>query len=166
MTPTPVNAGLMRADFVSCILCPQELWRSVAAGKASRAGHMYSSAQMGSRRVVSPAGAKPSPNPLSPAVVGGDLVFVSGQTAGQAGGIEAQTRAVLEAVRAILEAAGSDLAHVLRCGVYLKQASDFAVMNTVYREFFPVAPPARATIICELVDPAVLVEIDCVAIPR
>ncbi len=116
-----------------------------------------------SRRVVVPAGVKPSASPLSAAVVSGDLVFVSGQTAPHLNGVEAQTRKVLENLGTVLRAAGSDYARVLRCGVYLKSVGDVATMNAVYREFFPSDQPARSTIICEMVDPAILVEIDCVA---
>lgn len=116
-----------------------------------------------SRRVVVPAGVEPSTSPLSAAVASRGLVFVSGQTAAGVLGIEAQTRGVLEKLGVVLKAAGSDYAHVLRCGVYLKDASDFSAMNAVYREFFATEQPARATVICALVDPAILVEIDCVA---
>ena len=116
-----------------------------------------------SRTVVTPAGVAPNPNPLSPAIVVGDLVFVSGQTAREGDGVEAQTRAVLEKLGAILKAAGSDYAKVARCGVYLKDVGDFQKMNAVYREFFPADPPARSTIGAPLAHPDVLVEIDCVA---
>ena len=116
-----------------------------------------------SRKVVTPAGVAPSPNPYSPGIVVGDLVFVSGQTAREGAGVEAQTRAVLEKLGAILKAAGSDYAKVARCGVYLKDVGDFQKMNAVYREFFPNDPPARSTIGAPLAHPDILVEIDCVA---
>ena len=115
------------------------------------------------RRVIVPVGMAPSPNPLSAGIVSGKLLFVSGQTAATVEGIEKQTRAVLERVGAVLEAAGTDHAHVLRCNIYLKDISDFAKMNGVYREFFPSEPPARSTISCVLADPRILVEIDAVA---
>ncbi|HUG06146.1 MAG: RidA family protein [Chloroflexota bacterium] len=115
------------------------------------------------RKVISPSGMTPSPSPLSAGIVSGNLLFVSGQTAATVEGIEAQTRAVLQRVGAVLEAAGTDHAHVLRCNVYLKDISDFARMNAVYREFFPSDPPARSTISCALADPRILVEIDAVA---
>ncbi len=116
-----------------------------------------------SRKVVTPAGVAPNPNPVSPAIVVGDLVFVSGQTARDQQGVEAQTRAVLEKLGAILRAAGSDYTKVARCGVYLKDVGDFQKMNAVYREFFPTEFPARSTIGAPLAHPDVLVEIDCVA---
>jgi reactive intermediate/imine deaminase len=115
------------------------------------------------RKVIVPAGVTPSPNPLSAGIVSGNLLFVSGQTAANVDGIEAQTRAVLQRMGAVLAAAGTDHAHVLRCKIYLKDMSDFAKMNAVYREFFPSEPPARSTIGCVLADPRILVEIDAIA---
>ena len=116
-----------------------------------------------SRKVVTPAGMAANPNPISPAVVVGDFVFVSGQTARDQQGVERQTRAVLEKLGAILRAAGSDYGNVARCGVYLKDVADFQKMNAVYREFFPTDYPARSTIGAPLAHPDILVEIDCVA---
>lgn len=113
--------------------------------------------------VIVPDGAVPSANPLSAGVAVGQLLFVSGQTAADKSGVEAQTRAVLEKLGAVLRAAGTDFAHVARCGVYLKDAGTFGEMNAVYREYFRHDPPARSTIICQLANADVLVEIDCVA---
>lgn len=115
-----------------------------------------------SRKVIN-SSSSPSSNPLSPAVVVGELVFVSGQTAPEANGVEAQTRAVLEKVGSVLRAAGSDYAKVARCGVYLRDIADFPKMNAIYREFFPTDFPARSTIGCPLAHPDILVEVDCVA---
>jgi 2-iminobutanoate/2-iminopropanoate deaminase len=114
-------------------------------------------------QVIVPHGAIPSPNPLSAGVAVGRLLFVSGQTAADKSGVEAQTREVLEKLGAVLRAAGSDFAHVARCGVYLKDAGSFGEMNAVYREYFPRDSPARSTIICTLANADVLIEIDCVA---
>ena len=115
------------------------------------------------RAILTPEGAGPSKSPLSPGVRWGDLVFVSGQTAAEATGVEAQTRAVLEKIGAILRVGGTDYAHVLRCGVYLSDIRLFDAMNAVYREFFKDGPPARSTIECKMANAALLVEIDCVA---
>lgn len=78
-------------------------------------------------------------------------------------GVEAQTRAVLEKIGAILRAGGSDYANVARCGVYLRDVADVQKMNAVYREFFSTDFPARSTIGAPLAHPDVLVEINCVA---
>jgi reactive intermediate/imine deaminase len=118
------------------------------------------------RSIIVPPGWPPSKSPLSPAVSAGGLVFVSGQTAADVNGIEAQTRSVLEKIGAILRAGGSDYPQVLRCGVYLADIRLFEAMNSIYREFFKDAPPARSTVECKMANPAILVEIDCVAMVR
>ena len=111
--------------------------------------------------------------PYSPAVIAGDFVYVSGQgpsdpATGQmvTESVQAETRQVLRNIQAILEAAGTSLANVVKCNVYLADRRDFAAMNEAYREFFPSEPPARTTV--EAHPPVeIRVEIDCVAyIPR
>jgi 2-iminobutanoate/2-iminopropanoate deaminase len=99
------------------------------------------------------------------------LIFVSGQGAtdpatGQLAGndVEAQTEQCLKNVRAILQAAGSDLQHVLRCGVFLIDMREFSKMNAVYSRMFGEHQPARTTIqAAGLPGEGLLVEIDCVA---
>ena len=118
-----------------------------------------------SRTVI--GGRPTSGAPISPAIRHEGVVYVSGQTAGDAVGIEAQTRAVLDKLGAVLREAGSDYANVLRCGVYLSDIRLWEAMNAVYREYFPTDPPARSTIECRLAGASILVEIDCVAaVPR
>ena len=116
-----------------------------------------------SRKVITATGTASSSNPFSPGIVVGQLVFVAGQTAQEIQGFEAQTRAVLEQLGAILRAAGSDYSRVARCGVYLKDITDYPMMNEIYREYFQTDPPARTTIGCPLAHPDILVEVDCVA---
>ncbi len=91
--------------------------------------------------------------PYSQAVRCGNLLFVSGQVpvdlAGNpigAGTIELQTRQVLENLKAILEAAGSGLDHVLKTTVYLQDLAEWPRMNAVYAEYFKKDPPARAAV--------------------
>ena len=90
--------------------------------------------------------------PYSQAVKAGLFVFVAGQIPmtpeGEfvQGGIEAQTRQVLENIKAILEAGGSSLQQVVKVTVYLADMEDFAKMNAVYAEYFAQDPPARSTI--------------------
>lgn len=85
--------------------------------------------------------------PYSPAIKIGDFVFISGQIPDNPDAdIEKQTRQVLEKIRALVEAAGTSLANVVKCTVYLSSLTDFASMNDVYREFFPKEPPARAAV--------------------
>jgi 2-iminobutanoate/2-iminopropanoate deaminase len=113
--------------------------------------------------------ALPAPaNPLSRAVRVGDLVFLAG-TGGrnpetdQFGDIADQVRCALEVIRTVLEAAGTSLEHVVSVTTYLKNREDFPTYNEVYRSFFPKDPPARTTILTELVSPDMRVEITCVA---
>jgi enamine deaminase RidA (YjgF/YER057c/UK114 family) len=110
--------------------------------------------------------------PFSVAVKDGRFIHVAGQIAVDAagkvipGGIQAQTRGVLDRLSSVLAAAGSDLAHVASVNVYLKNAADFAAMNEVYRTYFPKDPPVRATIVSDLVLPEGLVEMSMIALPR
>jgi 2-iminobutanoate/2-iminopropanoate deaminase len=99
------------------------------------------------------------------------LVFVSGQGAidpatGQVvgGGIEAQTEQCLRNVRAILEAAGSGLQYVLRCGVFMVDIAEFPGMNAVYARVFGEHRPARTTVeVAGLPSEGLRVEIDAIA---
>lgn len=117
----------------------------------------------------------PAPiGPYSPGVVFDRLVIVSGQGAtdpatGQLAGPEvaSQTRQVFRNMQAILEAAGSDLGCVLRCGVFLTDLRDFEAMNQVYAEVFGDHRPARTTVqVSSLPDKGLRVEIDCIAYKR
>ena len=109
--------------------------------------------------------------PYSPGMGFERLIFVSGQGAtdpatGQLAGpgVEAQTEQVLKNIQAILRAGGSDLAHVLRCGVFLIDIGEFAQMNAVYLRMFGDHRPARTTIQAAALPGAGLrVEIDCIA---
>jgi len=90
--------------------------------------------------------------PLSPAVRAGDTVYVSGQVPvgadGQIveGGIEAQTKQVLENVKAALALAGASMEDVVKTTIWLEDARDFGRMNAVYATYFPKEPPARTTV--------------------
>ncbi|OLC41353.1 MAG: reactive intermediate/imine deaminase [Acidobacteria bacterium 13_1_40CM_65_14] len=109
--------------------------------------------------------------PYSPGMGFERLIFVSGQAAmdaatGKLAGddIERQTEQCLENVRAILEAAGSSLQHVLRCGVFLVDMREFQRMNAVYARMFGDHRPARTTVqVAGLPGDGLVVEIDAVA---
>jgi 2-iminobutanoate/2-iminopropanoate deaminase len=114
----------------------------------------------------------PTPvGPYSQAVVHGDQVFASGQIpldpssgALVEGPIEAQAERVLENLRAVLEAAGSGMSHVLRTTVYVTDLSLFARINAVYARYFSASPkPARATVQVAALPLGALIEIDAVA---
>ena len=110
--------------------------------------------------------------PYSQAIRANGFVFVSGQVAidpatGDVieGGVAAQAERVLKSLKAILEAAGSSMDKAVKTTVYLKNMSEFAVMNEVYKKFFTVNPPARTTVEVARLPKDVLVEIDVIALP-
>jgi 2-iminobutanoate/2-iminopropanoate deaminase len=91
--------------------------------------------------------------PYSQAVRAGATLYLSGQIpldpgTGEIvqGGIEAQARRVLDNLKAVLAAAGYRLEDVVSCQVFLLDLGDFAAVNKIYGEYFPTAPPARATV--------------------
>lgn len=114
----------------------------------------------------------PSPvGPYSPGIVMGNLVFVSGQSGREPGtgnvapDVEAQTEQVFRNIAAILEASGSSLAHVIRCGVFLVDMGEFQKMNAVYARMFGDHRPARTTVeVSGLPGPGLRVEIDAIAV--
>ena len=115
---------------------------------------------------IVPKGSAPPLAPYSPGAKAGNVVYVSGTLAidkeGKTVGVgdaRAQTRFILESIRAVLEAAGGSLRDVAFNQIFLKDLKDYTAMNEVYREFFPAQPPARYCIRADLVKPEFLVEI-------
>jgi 2-iminobutanoate/2-iminopropanoate deaminase len=126
---------------------------------------------MEAREIIATAAAPAAVGPYSQAVRAGGFVFVSGQIpldpadgALVAGGVAAQTERALLNLRAVLEAAGSDLARVVKTTVYLTDLGRFGEMNEVYARFFPGEPPARATVQVAALPRGADVEIDAVAL--
>ena len=113
----------------------------------------------------------PAPvGPYSPGMEFERLIFVSGQggtdpaTGRIAEDVEQQTEQCLKNVQTILEAAGSGLAHVLRCGVFLIDMREFNKMNSVYARVFGDHRPARTTVqVAGLPGEGLRVEIDAIA---
>jgi len=108
--------------------------------------------------------------PYSQAVRAGGLIFASGQipidpTTGEfvAGGIAEQTEQVLRNLRAVFEAAGLTMNHIVKTTVFLADMDDFAAMNEVYGRFFGVEPPARATVQAARLPRDARVEIEAIA---
>jgi 2-iminobutanoate/2-iminopropanoate deaminase len=98
-------------------------------------------------------GVEPGAYPFSQVVEANGFVFLAGQVGTKPGehgavpgGIEAETRAMLDNVGRLLEAVGLDYGDAVRCTVYLLDFADFAAFNAVYREYFPTEPPTRATV--------------------
>jgi 2-iminobutanoate/2-iminopropanoate deaminase len=120
--------------------------------------------------VVATSNAPAAIGPYSQAIVHGGLVYCSGQIAlDPATGalidadITAETHQVLTNLRAVLQAAGSDLDRALKVTVFLQDMSDFSAVNAVYAEHFGDAQPARACVQAAGLPKGVRVEIDCVA---
>jgi 2-iminobutanoate/2-iminopropanoate deaminase len=105
------------------------------------------------KHVHSGPGIEPGSFPFSQVVEANGFVFLAGQVGNApgghgpvSGGIEAETRAMLDNVGRLLRAVGLDYADVVKATVYLVDFDEFAAMNAVYREYFPTEPPTRATV--------------------
>lgn len=125
------------------------------------------------RRVIKTDKAPQSSSPLSQAIVAGDLVFTSGQLGidpktGQmvAGGTAEQAEQVLLNLTAVLEAAGSSTAHVLKTTVFLADMNDFNAMNEVYRRHFKQDFPARSTVQVARLAANARIEIEAIALVK
>ena len=109
--------------------------------------------------------------PYSQAVRTGSMVYTAGQIALDpvtmeivSGGIEAETRQVLNNLKQVLEAANSGLNYVVKTTVFLRDMADFPKMNAIYAEFFPENPPARSTVAVKTLPKDVALEIEAVAL--
>lgn len=108
--------------------------------------------------------------PYSQAVRTGKLIYTAGQigmvpaTGAMAGDdITAQAHQALKNIKAVLEAGGSDMEHVIKVTVFLKDLNDFAKMNDIYKDYFPGLKPARSTVQAARLPKDALIEIECVA---
>lgn len=125
--------------------------------------------QASHKTVISTNDAPAAIGPYSQAVRFGDLLITSGQiplTPGGdlvPGGIAEQTRQVLDNLSALLTAAGSDFAGVVKTTVFLSDMNNFAEMNIVYAEYFVQPYPARSTVQVARLPRDVLVEIEVMA---
>jgi len=119
-----------------------------------------------SKKVIYANGKKPAKpgTRMSGTVAYGNLIFISGIGYHKEGDIKVHTKAVLEQIKAQLEAAGSSMDKVIKCNVYLNDLKDYAAMNEVYDGSFGDEPPARTTIAAAGGIPGnSLVEIDVIA---
>jgi 2-iminobutanoate/2-iminopropanoate deaminase len=126
-----------------------------------------------SKNTVTTPNAPAAVGPYSQAVVTDGMVFTAGQLGlipetGQMieGDVAAQTRQVLQNLKAVLEAAGSGLDSIIKTTVFLQSMDDFAAMNGVYGEFFAAPFPARSTVEVAKLPKNGLVEIECVALVK
>ena len=120
------------------------------------------------QKAVLPASGPAPVGPYSPGVIADGYLYVSGQGAKAADGqmpatFEAQAQQTLENVKAVVEAAGLTLDHVVYTHVYLEDMNNLSALDRVYARYFPKDPPARATIgVARL--PGTPVEINAVAV--
>ncbi len=122
------------------------------------------------KKVISTENAPAAIGPYSQATIHGNTLYVSGQipvnpkTGEMSTDIKEQTKQSLENLKAIIEAAGSDMSLVLRCGIFIKDMNDFAAINEVYASYFSEPYPARATVEVARLPKDAMVEIEATAI--
>jgi 2-iminobutanoate/2-iminopropanoate deaminase len=109
--------------------------------------------------------------PYSQGILSGAMLFTSGQIALDpatgslvSGGIQAETRQVLENLKAVLEAGGVSLKDVVKTTVFLADLSEFASMNEIYAAYFSAEPPARSTVGVASLPRGARVEIEAIAV--
>jgi 2-iminobutanoate/2-iminopropanoate deaminase len=123
-----------------------------------------------SNEIVASDGAPRAIGPYSQAIVANGFVYTAGQIALNPetmeivhGGIKEQTERVMQNLRSVLQAAGSDLSKVVKTTVFLVDMADFTAMNEVYGAAFGSHKPARSTVAVAALPRNVRVEIDVVA---
>ena len=123
------------------------------------------------KQIISTDRAPAAVGPYSQAVKVGDFIYTAGQIPLEPqtgslveGGIEAQTRQVIQNLAAVLEAAGSSLTQVVKTTIFVTDIKDFAAVNQVYGSFFGDRPPARSTVQVAALPLGARVEIEAVAI--
>ncbi|HOU20195.1 MAG TPA: RidA family protein [Flexilinea sp.] len=125
---------------------------------------------MDRKKVIIAEKAPKAIGPYSAAISYGNFIFTSGQLglipeSGEPAGedIKSQTRQALKNVQSVLEAAGTDLSHVLKTTVFLRDMDDFAAMNEIYAEFFTDECPARSAVQVAKLPRGLAVEIEVIA---
>jgi beta-lactamase class A len=124
------------------------------------------------RRVIQPKGYKPSPAPLSPAILVGDTLYLSGSTGGDPatgqlvkGGFEREMRQIMSNVQTVLKEAGMSLADVVSVTAYLADMADYVRFNEIYQEYFTSTPlPTRSTVAVKELARAARIELTMTAV--
>ncbi len=112
------------------------------------------SAGMPTKRAIQPPDYKPTPSPLSPAILVGNTLYMSGSTGGDpktgqlvSGGFDAEMRQIMSNLHTVLKAADMDLTNVVAVTAYLADMSDYNRFNEIYREYFKADPlPTRSAV--------------------
>lgn len=122
------------------------------------------------KKIIKTSTAPEAIGPYSQAIASGDFLFTAGQIAIVPetnemidGDVAKQTKQVLENLKAVLIAAGTDMSKVIKTTVYLTASEHFTLMNEVYADFFSDQPPARVTVFVKALPKGALVEIDVIA---
>lgn len=139
-----------------------------AVGQQTRANR----ANAPRRQVIQPTNYRPSPAPVSPAILVGDTLYLSGSTGGDPatgelvkGGFEIQMRQIMSNVQTVLKTADMDLTDVVAVTGYLVDMSEYARFNEIYREYFKVQPlPTRSTVAVKELARGALIELTMTAV--
>ncbi|MCY4539252.1 MAG: Rid family detoxifying hydrolase [Chloroflexi bacterium] len=123
------------------------------------------------KQVISTASAPAAVGAYSQGIIANGFIFTAGQvplvpgTSNLAeGGIEAQTRQVMNNIKDVLEASGSGMSSVVKTTVFLADINDFGAFNAVYSEYFPQDPPARTTVQAGALPIGALIEVEAIAL--
>jgi len=121
------------------------------------------------REVVHTDDAPAAVGPYSQAIKTNEMVFTAGQiglnpaSGKMREGLEEQTRQVLANLEAVLRAAGTDMAHIVKTTIFLTDMADFGTVNSIYAGAFDAAPPARSTVAVAALPLGAVVEIEAIA---
>ena len=123
------------------------------------------------KQVIQTNNAPQAIGPYSQAIMAGDTLYVSGQIpvvpatgAIVSDKVEDQARQVMENVKAVVEAAGLTLDHVVKTSVFIKNMDDFGTINAVYSQYFKENCPARACVVVARLPKDVLLEMEAIAV--
>ncbi len=123
------------------------------------------------KQVISTENAPGAVGAYSQGIIANGFVFTAGQVPlipGSSnlaqGGIQGQTRQVMNNITGVLQAAGSSMANVIKTTVFLADINDFTEFNAIYGEYFPQNPPARTTVQAGALPLGALIEVEAVAL--
>jgi len=123
-------------------------------------------------KIISTGDAPVAVGPYSQALAVNGFIFCSGQigidpkTNKLVDGIEKQTRQVMDNLKEVVSAGGSDFNHVVKTTIYLLDMNNYGLVNQIYGEYFTDNKPARATIEVSRLPKDCLIEIDAIAVVK